>query len=280
MNDNMQGFGKCAFITGASRGIGRGIAEVLASIGYDIAITYSSKADEANEVKQYIESLGRRCFIYQASLEFPLVPEAVTRRAIADLGRLDLLVNNAGLTRHNRITNTSLAEIDFLYGLNYRNPMLCSSVASAHMVENNIKGNIIFITSSRAERAYPTDSMYGGLKSALKRSCESMALELSQYGIRVNCVAPGHTKVRGDVTTDLDYGFTKKIPLGRAGTPAECGWCVAYLASEKAGYITGISIRLDGGLIIPGMPEDGSPESGYGWSRMRQRPPQPPKPQQ
>lgn len=269
------GLGKCAFITGGSRGIGRGIAAVLASHGFDIAFTYSTALDEAKSLCAEIESMGRRCFYYQASLELPDVPTAVTKIAIADLGRLDVLVNNAGITRHNRIPDTTAEFIDFVYGLNFRNAILCSAVASKHMLENGIKGNIINITSSRGERGYPTDSIYGGFKAALKRSTESMALELSSAGIRVNAVAPGMTRVRGDNINDPEApedGWVSKIPLGRSGTPREVGHAIAFLVSDKAAYITGISLRIDGGLIIPGMPEDGSPESGYGWGRVRYNP--------
>lgn len=254
---------KAAFVTGGSRGIGRGICEILAQSGYDIAFTYSSAEKEAEELAEYVRGIGRKCFYYQASLEKDDVPVNVTNQAISDLGRLDVLVNNAGQTKHNRIPQTTAEQIDFIYGLNFRNGILCSSVASKHMIENEIKGNIIFITSSRGERAYPTDSIYGGLKAALKRAAESMALELAQHDIRVNCVAPGNTRTRGDVNKrNAEGGWVKKIPLGRAGTPQEVGYLVEFLCSDKAEYITGVSVRIDGGLILPGMPEDNSP---HGW---------------
>ena len=263
---------KCAFITGGSRGIGKGIALVLAEQGYDIAITYATAMDEAEDTKYQVEVLGRRCFVYQASLEKADVPETVTKQAIADLGRLDVLVNNAGVTRHNSLFTTEVELMDFVYGLDFRAPVLCAKQAALHMREQGIRGSIINITSTRGFRSYPEDALYGAAKAALTRATESMAMELAPHGIRMNCVAPGATRVRGSGTDeDLRSGFAPKIPLGRYGTPRENGYAVAWLCSDQATYITGTTLKIDGGLILPGMPEDASPEAGYGWSRMRHK---------
>lgn len=262
---------KKAFVTGASRGIGRGIAMVLAKAGYDVAITYNTKEDEAKALAEEITAMGRRCFYYQASMELPDIPEKVTSKAIKDLGGIDLLVCNAGLTRHNSLLKLDRELIDFVYGLNYRSYLLCSKMAGQFMVENKIKGSIIFISSTRSIRAYPEDCIYGSLKAALNRAVESMALEMSHYGIRVNCVAPGAIAVRGDLSSEKlsESNFSKKIPAGRMGTPEDIGHMVEYLASDRAAYITGDTIKVDGGLILPGMPEDSSKEAGYGWSKIR-----------
>ena len=262
---------KKAFITGGSRGIGRGIARILAETGYDIGITYNAAEEEAKSLAAEINHMGRKCFYYQASLEREDVPEKVTSQAIKDLGGIDLLVCNAGITRHNSLLTVDREAIDLLYGLNYRSYILCSKVAANYMVDNKIEGNIIFIASTRGIRAYPEDCLYGSLKAALIRGVESMALEMSNYGIRVNCIAPGATAIRGNFTLEelTKSNFAKKIPAGRLGTPDEVGYLVEFLASHKAKYITGVTIKIDGGLILPGMPEDSSEEAGYGWSRMR-----------
>ncbi|MGI5851020.1 MAG: SDR family oxidoreductase [Clostridiales bacterium] len=262
---------KKAFVTGGSRGIGRGIAWVLAKAGYDVAITYNSQKEEAQSLASEIEAMGRKCFYYQASMEQVDVPEAITAKAVEDLGGIDLLVCNAGLTRKHSLLTMTAEEIDFLYGLNYRSYLLCSKVAANYMVDNKIKGNIIFIASTRGIRSYPDDSIYGSLKAGLIRGVESLALEMSQYGIRVNCVAPGATAIRGNFTHEelSSSNVARKIPLGRFGTPKEVGYLVEFLASDKADYITGATIKIDGGLILPGMPEDNSEDAGYGWSRMR-----------
>jgi NAD(P)-dependent dehydrogenase (short-subunit alcohol dehydrogenase family) len=265
---------KCAFVTGGSRGIGKGIALVLAEQGYDVAITYATAADEAMDTKASVEALGRRCFVYQAELQLPDVPERVTRQAIADLGHLDALVNNAGVTKHNSLFTTEVELMDFVYGLDFRAPILCAKQAALHMRENGIRGSIINITSTRGFRSYPEDALYGAAKAGLTRATESMALELAPYGIRMNCVAPGATRVRGDMSEEgLRSSYASKIPLGRFGTPRENGYAVAWLCSEQAAYITGTTLKIDGGLILPGMPEDPSPEAGYGWNRMRMKQP-------
>jgi NAD(P)-dependent dehydrogenase (short-subunit alcohol dehydrogenase family) len=168
------------------------------------------------------------------------------------------MVCNAGLTRHNDLLNLEGELIDFLYNLNYRSYMLCAKVAAGDMVRRGEKGNIIFITSTRGLRAYPEDSVYGGMKAALIRSAESMALDMAPHGIRVNCVAPGNTAVRGGYSkNELSQGapFIQKIPLKRSGSPDEVGYLVRFIASEEAAYMTGNTVKLDGGLILPGIPE-------------------------
>ena len=249
---------KTAFITGGSRGIGRGIVNVLSDTGYDIAFTYNSAEGEAEELCRQVVAKGRRCFYYQASLNEPDVAEAITAKAAADLGGIDAMICNAGLTKHNDLLNLKGEFIDFLYNLNYRSYMLCAKVAANSMVERGVPGNIVFIASTRGIRAYPEDSIYGGMKAALIRSCESMALDMAKHNIRVNCVAPGMTAIRGDFSPEslVRKGtFVEKIPLKRTGTPNEVGYLVRYVISDEAAYMTGNTIKLDGGLILPGIPE-------------------------
>ena len=248
---------KKAFVTGGSRGIGRGIVRMLAEAGYDVAFTYHSEEEEARTLNEELDQAGVRGFYYQASLDEAHVAEEVTARAAEDLGGIDLLVCNAGLTKHNDTLNLEGEQIDFLYNLNYRSYLMCSKVAANDMVKRGVKGNIIFITSTRGIRAYPEDSLYGGFKAALNRSAESMALDLAEYGIRVNCVAPGATAVRGNFTLEelQAEDWVSNIPLKRKGSPDEVGRLVRFIASDEMSYMTGNTIKLDGGLILPGMPE-------------------------
>lgn len=246
-----------AFITGGSRGIGRGIVQVLSDAGYDVAFTYNTSEEGAISLAEEVKAKGRGVYYWQASMEQSGVAEEVTAKAIESLGGIDLIVCNAGRTVHHSLPKLTESDCDYIYNLNYRSYLMCASVASRSMIENNVKGNIIFISSTRSIRAYPEDILYGGLKAALNRSAESMALDMARYGIRVNVIAPGYTAIRGNFTPEeLSAGnFTQKIPLKRAGSPREVGHLVKYLASEEAGYITGDIIKIDGGLILPGTPE-------------------------
>lgn len=250
---------KTAIVTGGSHNIGQGIAIVLAENGYDVAITYNRRKEGAEETKAQIEKLGRKCFIYQASLEKAEVPQQIVDQAHKNLGgRIDLLVCNAGNGDFRGSILTATPEnVDEVYTVNFRNYILSAAAAARHMVADKIAGNIIFITSSRAEMAYPDDYLYGGFKACIKRAVESMALDLSAYNIRVNCVAPGATwQAKPGEEYRLHSPFvTESIPLHRVGTARDIGESVAFMASEKASYITGTTIRVDGGLILPGMLE-------------------------
>ena len=251
---------KTALVTGGSHNIGQGIAIVLAEKGYDVAITYNTRLEGAMETKRAVEALGRRCFVYQASLNEIDVPARTVNKAHEDLGHIDLMVCNAG--RDSRVSILAVTEEDlrFLYENNYRNYILCASAAARHMVNDRIAGSIIFITSTRGEQAYPDDFVYGGFKAAIRRACESIALELSAYNIRVNCVAPGATWPASPGHDPDKIPFIRdSIPLHRSGTARDNGEAVAFLASDEASYITGVSLRVDGGLILPGLMEGYEP---------------------
>lgn len=251
---------KTALVTGGSHNIGQGIAIVLAEKGYDVAITYKNRIEGAHDTKKQIEAIGRKCFVYQASLDEAEVPQNIVDCAHKDLGHLDLLVCNAGRDARSSILTITKEDLEFLFMNNYRNYILCASAAARHMVYDKIAGNIIFITSTRGEQAYPDDFIYGGFKAAIKRACESIALDLSAYNIRVNCVAPGAIWPASPKRNPDKIPFVKEsIPLHRSGTPRDIGTAVAYLASDEATYITGVSLKVDGGLVLPGLLEGHDP---------------------
>ena len=262
---------RCALVTGGSRGIGRGIVLALAAEGSDVFLTYANAADEAADTAELARAHGGACHVCQASLEETEAAGEVVARAVRDLGHLDLLVNNAGLTRLAFLPDVTTEQLDFIYRLNWRAPLLCAQAASAQMIRQGIRGSIINIASTRGIRAYANDHFYGAMKAALIRTSESLALELSRHGIRVNVIAPGATMIRGEITREkaAEVSWAGKVPLGRFGTPEEVGQLAVFLASDKAAYITGAVVKIDGGLILPGMPEDASPEAGYGWARTK-----------
>lgn len=260
---------KKALITGGSRGIGKGIAYSLAAEGYDIAFSYSSKAEAARAVSDdLVQTYGVRCFCYQAKLELPGAAKALFDQAVNDLGGLDVLVNNAGLTIFEPLGKLTENALDFMINLDFKSFLLMMNYAAEYMIEHKVRGNIINITSSRGERAYPEDGLYGGLKAGLNRAIQSFALDVAGYGIRINNVAPGAIRVRTNeerIAEGRDPGFWDelgtRIPLGRAGLPEDIGNAVAYLVSDKASYVTGITQRVDGGLILPGPPEDAASDA-------------------
>lgn len=277
---------KKAFVTGGSMGIGRGIVKKLAESGYDVAFSYLNEVETAEKIKQDIEAIpGRKCYIFQASLEKPDVSHKLFEEAVAALGGLDLMVNNAGSSARENTFDLTEESIDFLINLEFRTYILMIRDAARYMAQHDTHGSIINISSSRAERAYPADCIYEGLKAALNTTMHSMALDLAPYGIRINNIAPGAIRNRTDeelaaatderskkfIETDFWNRLGKKIPLGRYGLPEDIAEAVLFLSSDKASYITGEVLRIDGGLILPGMPEwpDDDQEGGRGWGFVR-----------
>lgn len=245
---------KKAFITGGSRGIGRGIALRLAQEGYDIAFTYYTEEEDAKTLKEAIHELNQKCFYYQAALQDSDVAVSITKQAIFDLGGINVLVCNAGKTKFTSIKTLDLETMDFIYNLNFRSYIIASQIAANTMIENETPGRIIYITSTRGIRAYDNDVIYGSIKAALNRAVESLALELAPYQITVNAVAPGATAVRGSLDEDsLKEGhISSLVPLKRRGSPQDVASLVNYLVSDEASYITGDIIKIDGGLILYG----------------------------
>ena len=252
---------KTAIVTGGSHNIGQGIAIELARAGYDVFITYNSRKEGALDTQREIEALGQKCWIYQATLDGQDVPQQVVDAAHKEMGRIDLMVCDAanGGVRGSILTITP-EYLNSVYALNYRNYILCSAAAARYMVADKIPGNIIFITSTHGERAYPDDFLYGSLKAGIQRAAESMACDLGSYGIKVNCIAPGCIWPIPEGVPQPPFA-TECIPLQRVGTAKEIGELVAFLASDAGSYITGMTIKQDGGLILPGM---------YEWSRDQQ----------
>ena len=207
----------------------------------------------------------------QAALEQPGEGVKAFHKAIEFLGGLTLLVNNAGVTIFESILDLTEENLDYLIALDFRNYIILMREATRYMISKDIKGSLVNVTSTRSQRAYPADAIYGGLKAGLNRAIKSIALDVAPYGIRVNNVAPGAIRIRSAEEIKHDFGegmpvtfwddLAQIIPLKRSGLPEDIGNAVAFLASEKASYITGITVNVDGGLILPGMPEktDGSP---------------------
>lgn len=272
---------KMAIVTGGSKGIGRGIVEKLASARYDVVFSYGRHAEEARVLCQQMRSAyGVRCDCFQAALDVPGNGKRFFEQAVEMLGGCDLLVNNAGITIMQNILEMTEEKMDYMINLNFRNYLIMMREAANYMAKHGIRGSIVNITSSRSQRAYPGDAIYGGIKAGLNRAIESIALDLAPYGIRVNNVAPGAIRIRTEAEIREEFGdkvpvtfwdeLGTRIPLERSGTPADIANAVAFLASEDASYITGVTVRVDGGLILPGMPEVISKDAaGRGWGYVK-----------
>jgi len=239
--------GKRALVTGASRGIGAGIALALADEGADIAITYERSADRAAEVVRTIESRGRRGLAIQAdSADRDAVQRSVAE-AVHAFGGLDILVNNAGIVRVGAFAEMSAADIDALLDVNVRAAVFASQAAIPHLGRD---GRIISIGSNVAERVPVAGlTVYSLTKSALLAFTRGLARELGPRDITVNVIQPGPidtdmNPANGDFG-DLNRQFTA---LGRYGTTADIAAAVVFLAGSTGNFITGSALTVDGGF--------------------------------
>ena len=261
---------KSAIVTGASSGIGKGICAVLAREGYDLSTVYRSNDEGIRDLEKLVTGEhGRRLHAVKGDLSDSGFAESYAEAAIGALGGVDLLVNNAGAGYAEKVLELHPEDMVNFIKVDFVAPMILTKHVARHMLERGIKGSIINITSTRAERAYPHDSVYGGMKAGLRRASESIALELAMHGIRVNNVAPGAIEL--ERVSDAFYErLGRKIPLRRVGKPEDIGEAVLWLASDAASYITGTSLKVDGGLILPGMPEaEDETTKYYDWNPIR-----------
>lgn len=246
--------GKIALVTGGSRGIGRGIAETLAAEGSDVAVNYTSHADAANEVVAAIEALGRRALAVQADVSDRAQVEAMVAIVTAELGPIDVLVNNAGVETIVPFLELDDAEWERVTNINLRGPWTVGQIVARDMVERGTKGAIVNIGSIQAGMVFPGRTHYAPTKRGIEALTTNMAAELAQHGIRVNCLHPGlfDTDMTSWVMDNEEIlpVVLEKIPLGRAAQPHEMGPVVAFMASDDAGYITGQSLYVDGGMLI------------------------------
>jgi 3-oxoacyl-[acyl-carrier protein] reductase len=244
MSKNLEG--KIALITGGSRGIGAAIAKRLAADGADIAITYTKGADAAAAVVKEIERTGRKVLAIQADAADAAAVQAAVEKTVATFGRLDVLVNNAGVAVPKKFEETTLEELDRLLDINIRGTMVATQAALKHMKNG---GRIIMIGSCVGERLMtPGLVPYSATKGAIKMFTQGLSREVGDRAITVNNVQPG------PIDTDLnpaagDWATPQKAntALNRYGSVEEVASLVAFIASPEASYITGANLTVDGG---------------------------------
>ncbi|OLC40794.1 MAG: hypothetical protein AUH43_25715 [Acidobacteria bacterium 13_1_40CM_65_14] len=243
--------GKRALITGAARGIGRGIAEVFADEGADVAVNDVENMSQAEEVVQSIRSKGMRAIAVKGDVAKRADVEPMIDKVWKELGPIDILVNNAGIETIVPFLELSDEQWTRLVDVNLRGAWLCSQVFCRRALAEGRKGNIVNIGSIQAAKVLPGRTHYAPAKLAIEALTRNMSAEVTPQGIRVNCIHPGliDTPMTAWVMKDADVlpMVLAQISLGRAGEPREIGNVAAFLASEEASYLTGQSIFVDGG---------------------------------
>ena len=241
---------KCAFITGASGGIGKAIALRLAADGFDIAACYHSDENGANELKNELEKLGVNHRIYKADVSDYARMKEIFEDAIRYFGGIDVLVNNAGMAQQKLFTDISEEEFDRICAVNFKSVYICCKFAVPDMVSRKA-GKIINISSMWGVSGASCETIYSATKAAVIGLTKALGKELAPSNIQVNCIAPGaiDTKMNSILSDEDKAAFADEIPAGRFGSPDEIAGIVSFLAGKDSSYITAQTIVADGGLI-------------------------------
>ncbi len=237
-----------ALITGAGRGIGKTIALLLAQEGADIAFTDLDEAINA-ETRQEIEALGRRCLSYQANVTDPDAVNAMVSDLLEQWGKIDILINNAGITRDNLFMRMKPEEWSQVLDVNL-NAVFHMTKAVVRPMMKQRSGRIISISSVVGFSGNPGQVNYSSTKAALVGFSKSLAREVGSRGITVNLVAPGfiETAMTDKLNDEQQQQILQQVPLGRMGSPEDIAQAVAFLASPQAGYVTGTTLHVNGGM--------------------------------
>ena len=254
MNNYLDLSNRIALVTGASSGIGAASAKVLAGLGADVATTYHHNQAGAEKVRDEITSLGRKALAIHADVREAEQISALVSRVSEELGPIDILVNNAGSLVERKKNLEMTRELwDDVINLNLTSAMLCAQAVAPSMVERK-SGTIINVVSIAAHNGGgPGAGAYSAAKAGLIALTKSQAKELAPHGVRVNAISPGTIDTPFHEvfsTPEMIKAAVATIPLGRLGTPEDCGKVVAFLASDAAGYLVGETIEVNGGQLM------------------------------
>lgn len=243
--------GKVALVTGASRGIGRAIAIRLAAEGAKVAINFAGNTEKAEAVKEEIEAAGGEALLVQANVADAAAVEEMVAKVVEAFGGIDVLVNNAGITRDGLLVRMKDEDFDAVLDTNLKGVFYCTKAVSKLMMKKR-SGRIVNMTSVVGVNGNAGQTNYAAAKAGVIGFSKSAAKELASRGITVNMVAPGF------IDTDMTSVLSDKakeaalagIPLQRMGTPENVADAVAFLVSDQAAYITGQVIHVDGGMVM------------------------------
>ncbi|WP_320782640.1 SDR family oxidoreductase [Streptomyces sp. CRN 30] len=257
-----------AVVTGADSGIGRATAVRLAQAGMDIGITWHTDHEGAEETAEEVRAHGRRAVVARMDLtRLPAAADTIDELC-AELGRIDVLVNNAGTGTATPFLDLGLDDVRHVLDVDLVGPFLCSQRAARHMIRQGDGGRIVNVTSVHEHQPRVGSAPYCAAKGGLGLLTQVMALELGEHGITVNAVAPGEiaTPMTGQEDTDVHTERRPGIPLGRPGDAREIAAVIAFLAGHDASYVTGASWVADGGMVRMG-PQAGSHLESDDWRR-------------
>lgn len=249
--DNLQQLkDKVVIITGASRGIGKATALELASVGASVVVNYARSSEAAEEVVATIVGAGGKAIALQADVSQAEQVDSLIKATLAEYGRIDVLVNNAGITKDTLLMRMKLEQWQAVIDLNLTGVFLCTKAVTKTMLKQR-SGRIINIASVAGQMGNPGQANYSAAKAGVIGMTKTVAKELSSRGVTVNAVAPGF--IATEMTEDLKGAeeIIKMIPLGRYGKPTEIAGMIRFLAADPAAaYITGQTFNVDGGMVM------------------------------
>ena len=246
MSDN-----KVVFVTGGSRGIGKEVALEFADKGYNVVINYVSDKTDVNSLKKEFEEKGVKSLILKANVVNSSEIEEVVKKAIEEFGKIDVLVNNAGITKDNLLMRMSEEEFDSVINVNLKGTYIVSKIVTKYMMKKR-SGSIINMSSVVGVTGNAGQCNYSASKAGIIGFTKSLARELSSRNIRVNAVAPGfiETDMTDVLPDNIKESVHNQIPLKRMGTAKEVASLTYFLGSDESLYITGQVINIDGGMVM------------------------------
>jgi glucose 1-dehydrogenase len=245
--------GKTVLVTGSSQGIGEAVALRLAEEGADIVVNYHSHPEGGQQVSEQISRIGRRSIAIRADLDRLVEVQRLVTEAIQHMGKLDILINNAGVEKNANFWEVTEADYDHVMEVNMKGLFFTTQAFVRHLMETKRPGKIINMSSVHEELPFPHFTAYCMSKGGVKMMTRNLAVELAPFDITVNAIAPGaiETPINARLLHDPAklQKLLEKIPLKRLGKPSDVASVAAFLASSDADYITGTTIIADGGLL-------------------------------